>query len=110
MKSREYLLSYTVKSQKSTDSCLEMAESVRKDIAEISELHHLEHLETTRYGFMHTFSGDAKVRQAETEEHVTDLFKEVLKKHRATEANVKIHCAIMLEGSGGEFHFTVSYS
>ncbi|MEG5642274.1 hypothetical protein UXP00_03500 [Enterobacter asburiae] len=106
---REFLLTYTVKSQKDSDSCQKLADEVRKEIAKIEDLNPIEHLESTRYGYLETLSSDKWKRQNQAEEHITALFERILKSHRANGDFVRIHCSMMLEDSGGEFRFNVYY-
>lgn len=106
---RKFLISYTVKSQKDTESCQDLASDVRKDIAKIEELHEIQHLETTRYGWFDADSTSSRERRDALEQHITKEFKKILKEHEAHEKLVIIYCSMMLENSGGEFHFNVSY-
>lgn len=106
---REFLLTYTVKSQKDNESCRKLADDVRKEIAKIDDLNSIEHLETTRWGTLETPYSDKRTRQKEAEEHITTMFERALKEHRANGDYVRIHCAMMLEDSGGEFRFDVYY-
>ncbi|MCU6184404.1 hypothetical protein KWH94_14850 [Citrobacter cronae] len=106
---REFLLTYTVKSQKETESCKKMADDVRKEIAKIDALKQINHLETTRWGWFEGSYSDKHVRQKKAEEYITAMFEQILKAHRANGDLVQIHCAMMLEDSGGEFRFDVYY-
>lgn len=106
---REFLLTYTVKSQKETESCKKLADDVRKEIAKIDDLHSMDHLETTRWGWLEASLSDKYLRQRKAEEYITDKFEQILKDHRASGNYVRIHCAMMLENSGGEFRFDVYY-
>lgn len=107
--SREFLISYTVKSQKSTESCHDLADDVRKDIAKHQDLHEIQHLETTRYGWFNASSSSSQERKDEVERYITSEFKKILKEHDAHEKLVIIYCSMMLQDSGGEFRFEVSY-
>lgn len=106
---RKFLISYTVKSQKDDDACQELADLVRRDIAKNSFFFGLEELETTRHGIVNTTSSYARGRRNELQEFVNDIFTDILVKHKASKKYVVIHCAAMLEDSGGELLFEVSY-
>lgn len=106
---QNFILTYSVKAQTDWDSDKEKAAKVRNEIADLDCWDKIGEVETT-------FSGRANLRGATESEmkssaknEVKEFFLPILKKHNASEADVKIFCAMMTEKIDTPFEFVIKY-